>query len=211
VHLPLKSHSDDAKTHGKKLYMLWVQDSQAYWRMSYVEPQEPQPDLEQFIKRLPGDGTKPGPIDRTSPVGQTLVKETFEAVEVSDSEWAKTRAPDDGGIDWRLTDKDAVMLDGKRVKKGDPAELFIMTKLDPKTPETDNGWIYAVVSKDRKSVLAAGQIESCMRCHQTTDRDRLYGPEPTWPLDVRGMRIPPTIGVTPDAPRDSKSESKKPS
>ena len=53
--------------------------------------------------------------------------------------------------------------------------LFIMYKLDPATPGTDNGWVYGTVMPDRKSVTSAGRVRSCMNCHEATPHDRLFG------------------------------------
>jgi hypothetical protein len=50
-----------------------------------------------------------------------------------------------------------------------------MFKLDPKTPGTDEGWVYGTVSADGKQVTSAGRVESCMRCHQKAPHDRLFG------------------------------------
>lgn len=50
-----------------------------------------------------------------------------------------------------------------------------MMKLDPKTPGTDDGWVYATLAADGRTVTAAGRIESCMKCHRETKTDRLFG------------------------------------
>lgn len=55
--------------------------------------------------------------------------------------------------------------------------LFIMTKLDPKTPGTDQGWVYGTVTADGKTVTSSGRVESCMGCHVQTKNDRLFGIE----------------------------------
>ena len=60
----------------------------------------------------------------------------------------------------------------KAAKQGD---LFVMTKLDPKSPGTDEGWVYATLSPDGKKLTSAGMIESCMQCHRETKTDRLFG------------------------------------
>ena len=46
--------------------------------------------------------------------------------------------------------------------------------LDPKTPGTDDGWVYGTVSADGKTVTSAGRVDSCMRCHETR-KDRVFG------------------------------------
>ena len=50
-----------------------------------------------------------------------------------------------------------------------------MFKLDPATPETDEGWVYATVSPAGQ-VTSAGRVASCMGCHETSaTHERLYG------------------------------------
>lgn len=60
--------------------------------------------------------------------------------------------------------------------KGLPKTLFIMFKLDPKTPGTDEGWVYGNLTPDGR-VTAGGRVGRCMRCHARRDepRDRMYG------------------------------------
>jgi hypothetical protein len=53
--------------------------------------------------------------------------------------------------------------------------LFVMMKLDPATPGTDQGWIYGTTTADAKTVTGAGRIGSCMQCHEKAPRDRLFG------------------------------------
>jgi hypothetical protein len=56
-----------------------------------------------------------------------------------------------------------------------PAGLFIMTKLKPDAPGTDEGWVYGTVAPDGKTVTSAGRVESCMNCHRDAKHDRLFG------------------------------------
>jgi hypothetical protein len=78
-------------------------------------------------------------------------------------------------------------LDGQLFARGAQAELFVMLKLDPTTPETDRGWVYATVTPDMKHVTAAGRVESCMSCHVDAAHDRQFGIPRDWPA----MRHPP--------------------
>ncbi|MDF1667843.1 MAG: cytochrome P460 family protein [Planctomycetota bacterium] len=64
--------------------------------------------------------------------------------------------------------------DGKRFAPGKQKDLFIMLKVDPKTPGTDQGWIYGTVTPDGKTVTSAGRVQSCMKCHVKI-KDRLFG------------------------------------
>ena len=171
------SRSDDQRTHGSKIYKLWVSDFDAYMRLSGLDPLGDKPPVIE-----PAAGAK---LSIIAPIGLTLVKETFESVEVPKTEEPKPNR-------YR---RDLVVDGDRAFRQGAPAELFIMTKLDPKTPNTDIGWIYAVVSTDRKTVLRSGRIESCMGCHEQTTRDRLYGPESTWPKDKDGKAMLPIVRV----------------
>ena len=163
----LLSRSEDAGTHGKKLYYLYVSDPSAYERISWGEGEE----------------------DRRSPVGQTLVKETWSAVlapggfefrEGAGELEGTPRAPMTTLADGTLPPTHA--RDGDRVVMTDePGDLFIMLKLDPATPGTDEGWVYGVVSRDGREVKGAGMIESCIGCHARTGRDRLVGNPRSWP------------------------------
>ncbi len=126
----MKSNSDDKRTHGKKLYHLYVKNLKAYQK---IKPP---------TKSIARDSRVV-----TSPIGQTLIKDSFEAKQTK----SKKHVP------------------GKRYA------YFIMTKLDPKTPNTDNGWIYATVDADAKTITGIGKIESCMKCHKEANHDRLFG------------------------------------
>jgi hypothetical protein len=67
--------------------------------------------------------------------------------------------------------------DGGVFHATEPAGLFIMFKLDPATPETDEGWVYATVSPAGE-VTSAGRVATCMGCHETSaTHERLYGVE----------------------------------
>lgn len=84
-------------------------------------------------------------------VGQTLVKESWFP-----------KAVDDG-------------QGSKRIEPDEKYALFIMTKLDDSTVNTDNGWVYGTVSPDGNTVTSSGRVRSCMECHQSTPNDRLFG------------------------------------
>ena len=151
---PAKAHvsaSKDANTHGQKLYSLFAKEQFAYWALK---------------------GTT------TVAVGQVVVKESWLAEEIKDAKPGKT---DRKSIIVEGTGKTAdhfypfATKDGKVFKATKPTGLFIMMKLDPKTPDTDEGWVYGTVSADLKTVTAAGKIESCMKCHQDAKNDRLFG------------------------------------
>jgi hypothetical protein len=94
-----------------------------------------------------------------APVGQVVVKEAWRSEEVT--QW--------------VSELGHVQKDGRRYRAGRQAELFIMYKMDPETPDTDQGWVYGTVSSDGKRVLSAGRVESCMNCHRDAPHDRLFG------------------------------------
>jgi hypothetical protein len=65
--------------------------------------------------------------------------------------------------------------DGGLFHAGAPAGLFIMFRLDPTTPETDEGWVYATVSPEGR-VTSGGRVAACMNCHETSaTHERLFG------------------------------------
>jgi hypothetical protein len=99
-----------------------------------------------------------------APIGQTVVKEAWKPAVV------------EGHFD----DRDALppdhARDGDRVyRTGAKVGLYIMTKLDPKTPGTDEGWLYGIVAEDGATVIESGRIERCMSCHKNAQPDRLFG------------------------------------
>lgn len=65
--------------------------------------------------------------------------------------------------------------DGGLFRASEPAGLFVMFRLDPSTPETDEGWVYGTVSPAGQ-VTSAGRVATCMGCHETSaTHERLYG------------------------------------
>ena len=142
------SASTDPDTHGRKLYSLFAKDRTAYVR--------------------PGKAT-------TVAVGQVVVKESWapeETTEVAARGIEKKKVVRSTGGD---TFYPYATRGDKVFKASKPAGLFVMMKLDPKTPGTDDGWVYGTVSADGKTVTSAGKVESCMKCHQDARHDRLFG------------------------------------
>lgn len=128
--------NDSISPHGNKLYKLFVKDQDSY---NYIFNQQP--------------------------IGQTLVKETWNVRKISN---------------------DSVSLFRNAVKsKNDNnwyvptnvSQLFIMFKEDP-SDINDKGWVYGIVDiegKRKPKVLDQGKISSCISCHQGTKYDRLFG------------------------------------
>jgi hypothetical protein len=54
------------------------------------------------------------------------------------------------------------------------ADLYLMFKVEPATPDTDEGWVYATISPARQ-VTSAGRVASCMTCHEAAEHERLFG------------------------------------
>jgi hypothetical protein len=53
--------------------------------------------------------------------------------------------------------------------------LFMMFKVDEKSARTDEGWIYATVAPDLKTVTSVGVVESCAACHRESTNERIIG------------------------------------
>ena len=162
--MPARAHlttSSDPGTHGgQKVYSLLAKDHAAYERAEAAH------------------GTAGGIAgDVTQPVGQVIVKESFEAQRI---------APADAPQAEHLSFFAGLDSSGDHfvpyARKGDvlyqagrPLGLFIMLKLDPSTPGTDRGWVYGTVAPDGR-VTSGGRVGACMSCHETANADRLLWP-----------------------------------
>ena len=142
----------DAATHGRKLYWLFVKEKGEY--------------LSQ---------------DKESPIGQVIVKEAWRPEEVAG---ATAQEPIVRKVRLRQGDRVTEQTDsylpyarreGRLYHAAEKAGLFIMYKLDPRTPDTDAGWVYGTVTADGKQVTSAGRVASCMACHQKAPHDRQFG------------------------------------
>jgi hypothetical protein len=151
---PSFSASPDAETHGQKLYSL-------------------------FVKEMPSETltyTVPG---KPSPVGQAIVKESWvpEAVAEKEGDLKAVRRTIRVGKEQREDVFFPYARKGGRLYLASrKSALFVMLKLDPATPETDEGWVYGTVTADGTHVTASGRLESCMGCHRDAPHDRLFGP-----------------------------------
>ncbi len=150
------SGSNDGDTHGRKLYSLFAKDYKAFSELR----------------------SRPGPV---AP-GQVLIKESWIPEEVTSKAELEVLAKNT----WKMVvpaKRSLLFVDhfspyasgknGKIYKASKKAGLFVMMKLDPKTPETDAGWVYGTVGADLKSVTAIGKIESCIQCHMKAKHDRM--------------------------------------
>jgi hypothetical protein len=105
--------------------------------------------------------------------GQAVVKQSWK-VEQVDSGWMpKVTYPTSYDADHFYPY--AKGPDGGVFHATEPAGLFVMFKLDPSTPETDEGWVYATVSTEGR-VTSAGRVSNCLNCHETgATHERLFG------------------------------------
>jgi len=85
-------------------------------------------------------------------VGQVLVKES----------WHPAVGVEAGGSTGPVASKDLV-------------GLFVVMKLAPDTPGSDQGWVYGTVAPDGQTVTSAGRVQSCMECHSSASYERLFG------------------------------------
>jgi hypothetical protein len=153
------SASKQEDTHGKKLYSLFVKERREYLAME---------------------------TDKTNSIGQVVVKESWVPEEVTDPKEerkmlvTKVKPLEKGREQFDLSALGDHFLpyatkDGKTYRAAKQSDLFIMFKMDPKTPETDDGWVYGTVTADGKKVTSAGKVATCMKCHQDAGHDKLFG------------------------------------
>lgn len=117
------------------------------------------------------------------PIGTTVVKEAWIPEVIAEDgkklHPVRRRIPADG-------DKPEKVLkilpyarkDRRLYRAREKSGLFILYKLDPSTPGTDEGWVYGTVTPDGARVLSAGHIASCVECHRKAPYDRLFGKPP---------------------------------
>ena len=161
------SASKDEETHGQKLYSLFAKKREEYAQFD---------------------------LPKTSAIGQTIVKQSWIPEEITDEKekpkiqrgWVdfhkviRTRLPPFSDkvpyMEWMGDHFFPYAVKGDKIfKASKQADLFIMLKFDPKTPDTDLGWVYGTVTPDGKKVTSAGRVESCMKCHKEATADRLFG------------------------------------
>ncbi|MFT3882655.1 MAG: cytochrome P460 family protein [Gemmatales bacterium] len=184
------SASDDEATHGQKLYTIFAK--KVYW--DATPPRTAMSRRQTYLPPYLKDQV--GKERIASEVGQVVVKEAWEPVKISQEERTKAAGKidrndprikkidggkiTDGKIHNDIYDHGDIVLpfaekNGQHYQAGERHGLFIMFKVDPKTPGTDQGWVYATVAKDLKTVTSVGTIASCMKCHQEAKNDRLFG------------------------------------
>jgi len=102
------------------------------------------------------------------PVGQAFVKESWIPLVQDQNDSVPLAMP-------RAVIRN--QRDGKFYYPGPRSYLFMMFKLDPQTPGTDQGWVYATATPDGQRITAIGRIDSCMSCHAKSPTDRVFGLE----------------------------------
>jgi hypothetical protein len=158
------SSSADEQTHGQKLYSLFARHRQDYVALT--------------------KGKKVA-------AGQVIVKQSWVPEEITDPKQMPSREidstkeirttypkvdPGENQIDHETDSFYPYVWKGDKVFKATKqGDLFIMMKVDPQTPNTDEGWVYGTVTPDGKKVTSAGKVESCMKCHQEAKCERLFG------------------------------------
>jgi hypothetical protein len=105
--------------------------------------------------------------------GQVVVKESWTAEPVAEPgayqpEQARSY-PDGGDHFYPFAQKD-----GRVFRAAARAGLYLMFKLAPGTPNTDEGWVYATITAGGQ-VTAAGRVASCEGCHADAEHERLFG------------------------------------
>lgn len=179
------SKSDDEATHGRKLYSVFAKtthfdDGFARLRV-YLPPKKSR--------------ERASTARQNAPIGQVIVKEAHQPVEITPQEYAelnrRTSKPFDGSAKMERSDDGGSLVDcemefrpiakvkskagDKYYRAGPISGLFVMMKLDPSTSGTDQGWVYATLDETKKNITALGRIESCMNCHKDAPHDRLFG------------------------------------
>jgi hypothetical protein len=132
--------SPKSSKHGNKLYKLFLKDLKAYT----------------------------DPKVRSQPLGQVIVKETWNVRSVSKDSLSKFG----NSIQENLND-------GKWYTPTTRSGLFIMYK-EETSELNDQGWVYGILNLDNSpapTVLEKGKISSCIKCHSGTKYDRIFGTE----------------------------------
>lgn len=181
---PVPDPQLDTHSKGRKLYYVYAKDGDAYFKTSYGRTRAEMDAAAMNGVPLQSPAGPEGDAERASPVGQIVVKQTFVPVEME--------KPAPGTLDFTPREQTAE-IGGKKYKAGDAGPLFVMMKLEPGAKDSDNGWVYATLTPDGKTVTESGAIASCVKCHETTGRDRLYGVRQSWPVDGKTHEFMPPV------------------
>lgn len=100
--------------------------------------------------------------DKAIPTGFAIVKESFSTKVLDKEPSSSTSEP-----------QLYARKDGKILGIDKPKDLFVMVK-DGGKDGTDDGWVYGTVAVDG-TVTSAGRVDSCMNCHDTVKKEKLFG------------------------------------
>ncbi|MFL5305236.1 MAG: hypothetical protein ACJ8F1_08485 [Polyangia bacterium] len=106
--------------------------------------------------------------------GQVVVKQSWRAEKVDAGRYEPTSYRGDGGSPTADHFYPYASGDGGVFRTGDFAGLYMMWRVDPPTPDTDQGWVYATILPSGE-VTSAGRVSSCMGCHEVATHERLFG------------------------------------
>lgn len=97
-------------------------------------------------------------------ISQVVVKEAFRPVELASDGVSRRR------------DLQPAQHAGKTYEPGEALGIYMLFKPNAPVAATDDGWVYATVAADLKTVTSAGKVASCMGCHQKiAGGGRLFG------------------------------------
>jgi hypothetical protein len=105
---------------------------------------------------------------------QVIVKESWTAELVTDADAGFRPESYDAAAGSSDNFYPYAKSDGGVYRAAEPAGLYIMFKLEPTTPDTDEGWVYATITTTGE-LTAAGRVASCMGCHEVAPHERLFG------------------------------------
>ena len=152
------STSGSQDTHGKKLYYLYARKP---W---------------QYRSNIWGLGADGAPT--RAPLGQVLVKEAWQPVEVRDAQGTPEKQLQAESQESSAAPREKrpyAVAGAKTYHAGEKNGLYIMFKTHESTPGTDQGWVYGTTSADGKHVTSVGLVKNCMECHRDAPHDRQIG------------------------------------
>jgi hypothetical protein len=138
--------SKAAQEHGQKLYYLFAKKKDDYLNLA---------------------------VSKIDHAGQIVVKESWTSKEIKESEIPRRTYNMDAGPPPPI--KYTVPKDGVALEVDQPAPLFIVMYVGTNVKDSDDGWWYATVSADKKTVTSSGVIASCQGCHVKAKYHRLFG------------------------------------
>jgi hypothetical protein len=121
-------------------------------------------DPESYMK-LTGSGDERSPNDTPSeaPLGLTLVKESYAPIAIDPADVPAPRI----GIDL-YAEPDGfypyARRSGQTYRTGERRDAFVMVRVAPGTPDSEQGWVFGTVTPEGE-VTSAGRVASCIGCH----------------------------------------------